>query len=190
MALRLRIYHLLQAPMGAETHSILVTDIPGVPRGLIFDRLSGPLLKLVPKKIKQSAASQLNSDKMDPESENPSSNVDEANPGGGSSEVKEMAKLSKWVPPDRWMEAKTAISSAGGVHNMVQDEFSEVYGKDEVSDVSEPLSVWMRHFRRRCRSIFPRNTVAEFLFLPFSLSLLAKRRRGIAFLDSMSFPAP
>ena len=142
MALRLRIYHLLQAPTGAETHTVLVTDIPGVPRGTIFDRLSGPLLKLVPKKIKQSAASRLESLKetvvhiSQSATTLPTVDESELSLSGGGSEVKEMAKLSEWVPPDRWMEAKTAISSAGGVHNMVQDEFSKVYGKGEVSDVS------------------------------------------------------
>jgi hypothetical protein len=53
--LRLRIYHLLHAPPGAETHTVLVTDVPGIPRGTVLDRLTGPWLKFVPKSVKDKA---------------------------------------------------------------------------------------------------------------------------------------
>lgn len=48
-ALRLRTFYLLNQPPGAESHTVLVTDIPGVLFGTIPQRLDGTLLKFVPK---------------------------------------------------------------------------------------------------------------------------------------------
>jgi len=66
-ALRLRQYHLLTVPPGAETHSVLVTDIPGIPYGTIIDRLAGSfLMKLVPQKVKNKAAAKVAALKRSP----------------------------------------------------------------------------------------------------------------------------
>ncbi len=48
-ALRLRIYYLLNQPPGAESHTILCTDVPGVVWGTIPNRADGTLLKVIPK---------------------------------------------------------------------------------------------------------------------------------------------
>ena len=48
-ALRLRIFYLLNQPAGAESHTALVQDIPGVAFGTIPNRADGTLLKLIPK---------------------------------------------------------------------------------------------------------------------------------------------
>ena len=58
VALRLRMTHLLTAPPGVETLTVLCTDIPGVPHGTIPTRLDGTLLKLVPQSVKAQAAKQ------------------------------------------------------------------------------------------------------------------------------------
>ncbi|KAH7620097.1 hypothetical protein Ndes2526B_g05351 [Nannochloris sp. 'desiccata'] len=66
-ALRLRQYHLLTVLPGAETHSVLVTDIPGVPYGTIIDRLAGSfLMKLIPQKVKSQAAAKVAALKRSP----------------------------------------------------------------------------------------------------------------------------
>jgi hypothetical protein len=66
-ALRLRQYYLLTVPPGAETHSILVTDIPGVVYGTIIQRLRGNFLfKLIPQKIKKNAAAKVEALKRSP----------------------------------------------------------------------------------------------------------------------------
>lgn len=60
VALRMRMLHLLTAPRGVETHTVLCTDVPGVNHGTIPDRLDGTLLRLVPNSIKKQAMSQAN----------------------------------------------------------------------------------------------------------------------------------
>lgn len=47
-ALRLRMYYLLRTPKGAQSHTVLCTDIPGIAYGTIPNRLDGTLLKFVP----------------------------------------------------------------------------------------------------------------------------------------------
>lgn len=48
-ALRLRIFYLLNQPPGAESHTILCQDVPGVAWGTIPNRADGTLLKIIPK---------------------------------------------------------------------------------------------------------------------------------------------
>lgn len=48
-ALRLRVFYFLNQKRGAESHTILLTDIPGIAYGTIPKRLDGTLLRLVPK---------------------------------------------------------------------------------------------------------------------------------------------
>jgi hypothetical protein len=48
-ALRLRIFYLLHQPPGAESHTVLVQDVPGVAFGTIPQRADGTLLKIIPK---------------------------------------------------------------------------------------------------------------------------------------------
>jgi hypothetical protein len=66
-ALRLRQYHLLTVLPGAETHSVLVTDIPGIPYGTIIDRLSGSfMLKVIPQKVKNTTTAKVAALKRSP----------------------------------------------------------------------------------------------------------------------------
>lgn len=59
-ALRLRTFYLLHSPAGAETLTVLVTDVPGVAHGMIPQRLGGSfLMKLLPKAVKQAAFKRL-----------------------------------------------------------------------------------------------------------------------------------
>lgn len=58
-ALRLRSHYLMAAPPGAESHTVLCQDIPGVEYGLLLNRLDGTLLRFVPKSAKQAASRQL-----------------------------------------------------------------------------------------------------------------------------------
>lgn len=58
--LRLRLFYLLHTPRGAQSHSVLCTDIPGVAYGTIPQRLDGTVLKLVPKSVKDKAYDELN----------------------------------------------------------------------------------------------------------------------------------
>lgn len=57
-ALRLRIFYLLNQPAGAESHTVLLQDVPGVAYGTIPNRADGTLLKIIPKSIKQKAFQQ------------------------------------------------------------------------------------------------------------------------------------
>lgn len=47
---RLRIYYLLNAPMGAESHTVLLTDVPGVLFGTMAERLDKTALRFLPKR--------------------------------------------------------------------------------------------------------------------------------------------
>ncbi len=58
-ALRLRMLHLLTAPAGTESHTVLVTDVPGIAAGTVPDRLDGTALKLLPAKTKERAFAQV-----------------------------------------------------------------------------------------------------------------------------------
>jgi hypothetical protein len=57
-ALRLRIFYLLNQPAGAESHTVLLQDVPGVAYGTIPNRADGTLLKIIPKSVKQKAFQQ------------------------------------------------------------------------------------------------------------------------------------
>jgi hypothetical protein len=59
VALRLRMFHLLNAPAGGESHAVLVTDVPGVAAGTVPARLDATLLRLVPRSVKARAYGQL-----------------------------------------------------------------------------------------------------------------------------------
>jgi len=52
LAVSLRIRHLTTTPRGAETHSILVTDVPGVEAGSFAMRLDETVFRLLPSAVK------------------------------------------------------------------------------------------------------------------------------------------
>lgn len=52
LAVSLRIRHLTTTPRGAETHSILVTDVPGVDAGSFARRLDETVFRLLPSPVK------------------------------------------------------------------------------------------------------------------------------------------
>ncbi|KAK9864573.1 hypothetical protein WJX84_004373 [Apatococcus fuscideae] len=52
-AVTLRIQHLMRSKKGAESHSILVRDIPGIEYGTMLQRVDGTLGKVVPGSVKR-----------------------------------------------------------------------------------------------------------------------------------------
>eukprot|EP00887_Chlorella_sp_A99_P001230 scaffold14.g1230.t1 len=55
-ALHLRIQHLLSAPPGAQSHTVLLSDIPGVEYGTLLHRCDNTLLRFLPKSVKRRLA--------------------------------------------------------------------------------------------------------------------------------------
>ena len=92
-ALRLRQYHLLTVPPGVETHSVLVTDVPGVLHGTVVNRLSGTMLRLLPAAVRKKALAQVKALKRTPTSIMKRMMPDEEAVGTSSSGVH-----SKWRP--------------------------------------------------------------------------------------------
>lgn len=147
-ALRLRQFYLLNTPKGAESHTIMCTDIPGVAFGTIPQRLDGTLLKMVPKSVKSKAFAQVEAlgetaaavADAPVDADVAASNAEAA--GDISSLATQVdAKTGRWEMPDRWNEAVTAIKAKGGspkdgqnVEAMVADEFQKVY-KDDFKQV-------------------------------------------------------
>ncbi|KAL4447960.1 hypothetical protein ABPG75_005179 [Micractinium tetrahymenae] len=56
VALRLRMYYLRESPPGAEAHTVLLTDIPGVASGTLIDEVDRTLLRFLPGSLKQQLA--------------------------------------------------------------------------------------------------------------------------------------
>jgi hypothetical protein len=135
-ALRLRMYHLLNAPRGAESHSILTTDIPAIAQGTIPNRLDGTLLKFVPKAIKKQAFAQVAAIAAAPSGK--------LNVGDRNKSTDDVATAgdtqARFEAPDRWKMAIRSIRDAGGdptdgaaVGAMVEREFRDVYHEDFVA---------------------------------------------------------
>ncbi|KAI7841239.1 hypothetical protein COHA_005076 [Chlorella ohadii] len=51
-AVRLRVYYLLNRPPGAESHTVLLTDIPGIAYGTVPHRIDHTLLRFLPRRVK------------------------------------------------------------------------------------------------------------------------------------------
>lgn len=116
-ALRLRTFHLLTAPRGAESHAVLCTDVPGLAAGTIPARLGGSALaKLVPSGVMRRARAQAAALEA-------SSGAAQVDAGTGG-----------WRAPDRWAQAAAGVAAAGGgqgaVEDMVEAEFQAIYGED------------------------------------------------------------
>lgn len=47
---RMRLWHLLHSPPGAESHTVLLTDIPGIHYGTLPHRIDTTLLRLLPQR--------------------------------------------------------------------------------------------------------------------------------------------
>jgi hypothetical protein len=138
-ALRLRMYYLLNSPRGAESHTVLVTDIPAIKYGTIPDRLDGTLLKFVPKAAKDAAFAKVAM--LDPDNLTAAVEGKVAKPtttSTGPSLAKSASTLAttideatgRWEVPDRWVEGVDGVKNKGSVEGMVESEFTKVYQSD------------------------------------------------------------
>lgn len=136
LALRLRIYHLLNSTVGAETHTVVVTDVPGVARGTIVDRLPGPLLKLVPQKAGKAIISQSNAIKN--KMQDTTAKLGSQSSSAGIEALESTGKdiWSEWNPPNRWEEAHQEIKNTGTATSMIAKVFKDAHGENEVAEVS------------------------------------------------------
>lgn len=138
-ALRLRMFYLLNSPRGAESHSVLLTDIPAVAHGTIPDRLDGTLLKFVPKSIKSSAMKQVNAVKggatkvatetAETVIRSEGTNA-EASANASSFATSVDSASGRWEIPDRWAEAVEGLQTTGSIQGVVESEFEKVYESD------------------------------------------------------------
>jgi len=142
-ALRLRMFYLLNTPPGAQSHSVLVTDIPAVKYGTIPDRLDGTLLKFVPKSVKDAAFAQvamLDADKLTAAvdgkapftSDSSAPSLSEKAAAGSLSTLATDvdATTGRWEIPDRWAQGVQDVKTEGSVQGMVASEFTKVYQSD------------------------------------------------------------
>lgn len=153
-ALRLRIFYLLNQPPGAESHTILCQDVPGVAWGTIPNRADGTLLKIIPKSVKQLAFKQ--TAMLAEKGKSTVGGVGGAVGGVGSGAVKALAgnedlessnlaaaqalssgglqvdaATGRWEMRDAWAEAVAGIKAHdGSVGAMVEEEFRKIYGED------------------------------------------------------------
>ena len=135
IALNLRLYHLQNSPLGAESHSVLCLDIPGIATGTMPERLGGSTIsKLIPKSVMDKATAQVNglakaasgkAKKMSM-SDNPVF-VD------ASDDVAEVGEMEDSVP-DRWEEAAAKVRGNMTVEELVDLEFRTLY-QDNFSHV-------------------------------------------------------
>ncbi|KAL4853137.1 CSC1-like protein [Chlorella vulgaris] len=153
--LRLRIFYLINQPAGAESHTVLCQDVPGVPYGTIPQRADGTLLKLIPKSIKEKAYQQTamlarkgtgtfthgvgkvghavegHAKELGGADDIESANAAaaEALSGGGKMHIDPSS--GRWEMRDAWVDAVQGIQGhEGSVHGMVEEEFRKVYHDD------------------------------------------------------------
>jgi hypothetical protein len=136
-ALRLRMFYLLNTPPGAQSHTVLVTDIPAVKYGTIPDRLDGTLLKFVPKSAKDAAFAQvamLDGDNITAAVDGKATTTTASDAAAASSlttlATGVNATTGRWEIPNRWEEGVQGVKLEGSVENMVDSEFTKVYQSD------------------------------------------------------------
>jgi hypothetical protein len=119
-AVALRLRYLSTAPKGAETHSILVTDVPGVAGGTIAHRVDKTLLAAVPEaqrvKVRglASRAGGLATKTFDAAAS--AAGVDTSGTGAPSS-----------LEVDPWGKAAAFLGAGGTPESLVEKEFGELY---------------------------------------------------------------
>ena len=133
-ALRLRMFYLLNSPRGAESHSVLCTDIPAVAYGTIPNRLDGTLLKVVPAAIKDKAFAEVNAINA-PTPESLVKVVADADAIAAAEGLSTLATdvdeaTGRWEVPNRWQNGIDGTQSQGSVKGMVDKEFKDVYQSD------------------------------------------------------------
>ncbi|KAL6782290.1 hypothetical protein ACKKBG_A06245 [Auxenochlorella protothecoides x Auxenochlorella symbiontica] len=141
-ALRLRTFYLLNQPPGAESHTVLVTDIPGVLFGTIPQRLDGTLLKFVPKGMKETAfkhvhdikeavGSQVAKHADVPIGKRVASKADLAAASKMSNFATEInPETGRWEMPDPWRQAADQLRDGKTVSEIVENEFRAVHRDD------------------------------------------------------------
>jgi hypothetical protein len=118
-ALRLRLHHFLAAPAGAQSHTVLVTDIPGVAAG----RAAAKAASLA-RAASGAGAAALKVAGVETE-------------GGVAADGSSVRGAQVPSPPDRWAEASAALEAAAGApaeraDALVAGVFAEIFGAGEV----------------------------------------------------------
>lgn len=141
VALRLRMFYLLNTPKGAESHTVLVTDIPGVDVGTDKD---GKKKKKKGKKEDSEEEDAAQKKKEDAAAAAAGTAKGTAGTAAGSEEVVTVEELTTlnsiaagdadspedFKLPDRWALAVAGIKGTGSVHGMVDAEFKKVFEKE------------------------------------------------------------
>uniref|UniRef100_A0AAD5H1R9 ERD4-related membrane protein n=1 Tax=Chlorella ohadii TaxID=2649997 RepID=A0AAD5H1R9_9CHLO len=144
-ALRLRIFHLLNQPAGAESHTVLLQDVPGVAYGTIPNRADGTLLKIIPKSIKQKAFQQTEmlaskgknlakGVKVDVPidlAKNTAADNAAAAAALSTGAINVDATTGRWEMRDEWLTAVNEIQAHdGSVAAMVEETLRRIYHED------------------------------------------------------------
>lgn len=131
VALRLRVYYLLNTPKGAESHTVLLTDIPGVQYGTMANRLDRTALRFLPggikRKIRESATSAVAVGKaraaaLAAKGSTVGLGHLPNSPRSGDGVVMELR--------DYWGESVGRIAEGEDVQHLVETEMKKVYGTD------------------------------------------------------------
>ncbi|KAL4515648.1 hypothetical protein Ndes2437B_g07075 [Nannochloris sp. 'desiccata'] len=121
-ALRLRMFYLLNAPPGAESHSVLVTDIPAVKYDAAFAQVA-----------------MLDNDNLTAAVDGKASRTASAAPSlsecAAASSLTTLATevdvaTGRWEIPNRWAEGVHSVKTEGSVQGMVASEFTKIYQSD------------------------------------------------------------
>ena len=136
-AVALRLRYLTSTPPGAETHSILVTDIPGIATGTLTSKLDGSVLKVLPEGSRKGVRNLLTGE---------GSGGSAAAASKSAPAVVDPLDASSAPPPpnpfmsphgletDPWGKAAAFLASGNDSQALVEKEFNELY-PDEVSHV-------------------------------------------------------
>lgn len=128
-AVRLRLRYLSSATPGTETHTVLVTDVPGVRGGTVRDALDRTVLHVLPASAR--AAVHKSADAVAGTVSSPLSALSSPIKGdGGASAFAAPAS----VEADPWAKATRRLGDGANATQMVAAEFNELY-PGEVEDV-------------------------------------------------------
>lgn len=140
-ALRLRTFYFMNQKRGAESHSILLTDVPAIAYGTIPKRLDGTLLRVVPKSMKDKAFKRINALAEVTKKRVVSGKLlvpDLAKVAARGSNAEAAAKLSsfateidpatgRWEMPDPWDLAVEELKAGQTIQDVVDGQFKTVF---------------------------------------------------------------